>query len=564
MLNNRSTISTTYSTHSVSDVACRGDQVFYLLAKIYFQELQTYLSSVLAKEASEGVSVTRSTARQKLSKLNNLQFHELATDVYDELMRRTAEGHRSFLPVREDFHPRRNQARQKLATLISSKFRDLSSDVYHELKRRYPLLSTEPSSGAVDDSNEAQAVTDDLESLMADLGNMVKPSDDPPASAVGSMEDARYKYELKIALMAKQIKSLELTLNSAEHLEIKNRYEELSDKYNKLLNQHTEQQTAVQDVKSEIRILIDELKNLSEKNERLRIEKEQTEQRVRSITEEANAWRAKYESIRVKSMPSKVAKDVFWIKPTAQGAIDQTTLMEYQRAMDTLMEASRSSSGSDVLTSVRSIVMTCKTITTEVEAHELSRLLAEPDQSSLDEIKKRFSTALSSLLSAATGFAHGLGITPVSLLDAAAITLTMTIVDLVKLLGLGSKEGRLLNPHQLSRFLKNQTDHMVAAVQDLLSALRTNDKNLFDVITPIITIVSNLITTTKQTLQTTEGSRYRSKGMLILKELEKHNEKMMEIRKDSKPTNTAFKRSLAQESHEIAKHVKELVSLLEM
>lgn len=105
---------------------------------------------------------------------------------------------------------------------------------------------------------------------------------------------------------------------------------------------------------------------------------------------------------------------------------------------------------------------------------------------------------------------------------------------------------------------------MVAAVQDLLSALRTNDKNLFDVITPIITIVSNLITTTKQTLQTTEGGRYRSKGMQILKELEKHNQKMMEIRKNSKPTNTAFKRSLAQESHEIAKHVKELVSLLEM
>lgn len=89
----------------------------------------------------------------------------------------------SFLPVREDFHPRRNQARQKLATLISSKFRDLSSDVYHELKRRYPLLLTDPSAGAaVDDSDEEQAVTDDLESLMADLGNMVKPSDEPPAS----------------------------------------------------------------------------------------------------------------------------------------------------------------------------------------------------------------------------------------------------------------------------------------------------------------------------------------------------------------------------------------------
>jgi len=43
-----------------------------------------------------------------------------------------------FLPVREDFHPKRNQARQKLATLPTSRFEDLSSDVYFELSRRYP------------------------------------------------------------------------------------------------------------------------------------------------------------------------------------------------------------------------------------------------------------------------------------------------------------------------------------------------------------------------------------------------------------------------------------------
>ena len=43
-----------------------------------------------------------------------------------------------FLPVREDFHPKRNQARQKLATLPKNRFKDLASDVYFELKRRYP------------------------------------------------------------------------------------------------------------------------------------------------------------------------------------------------------------------------------------------------------------------------------------------------------------------------------------------------------------------------------------------------------------------------------------------
>jgi hypothetical protein len=48
-------------------------------------------------EASEGVPSQRAAARQKLSRLNNLQFHELATDVYDELMRRNADGRSEYL-----------------------------------------------------------------------------------------------------------------------------------------------------------------------------------------------------------------------------------------------------------------------------------------------------------------------------------------------------------------------------------------------------------------------------------------------------------------------------------
>ena len=45
-----------------------------------------------------------------------------------------------FLPVKDEFHPKRNQARQKLATLPQNRFKDLASDVYYELERRYPEL----------------------------------------------------------------------------------------------------------------------------------------------------------------------------------------------------------------------------------------------------------------------------------------------------------------------------------------------------------------------------------------------------------------------------------------
>ncbi|KAI8974031.1 hypothetical protein BD414DRAFT_468647 [Trametes punicea] len=112
------------------------------VARIHFDELSKYLASYLAKEPAN----SRSTARQKLTRLTRQQFQELSTDVYDELMRRqnnTSENEVPFLPVRDDFHPKRNQARQKLATLPTGRFKDLSSDVYYELARRYPEFKEE-------------------------------------------------------------------------------------------------------------------------------------------------------------------------------------------------------------------------------------------------------------------------------------------------------------------------------------------------------------------------------------------------------------------------------------
>ncbi|KAH7921276.1 hypothetical protein BV22DRAFT_1038847 [Leucogyrophana mollusca] len=113
-----------------------------VIARTHFDELSRYLAAYLAKSPAN----SRSTARQKLTRLTRQQFQELSTDVYDELVRRkknSSENEVPFLPVRDDFHPKRNQARQKLATLPTSRFEDLSSDVYFELARRYPEFKDE-------------------------------------------------------------------------------------------------------------------------------------------------------------------------------------------------------------------------------------------------------------------------------------------------------------------------------------------------------------------------------------------------------------------------------------
>ncbi|KAI1870954.1 hypothetical protein JX265_005994 [Neoarthrinium moseri] len=83
-------------------------------------------------------------ARDKLLRLSAVQFLELSTDVYDELLRREKLSRPGpgpkpppFLQPEDNFHPKRNQARQKLSTLGPPRFRDLATDVFCELERRF-------------------------------------------------------------------------------------------------------------------------------------------------------------------------------------------------------------------------------------------------------------------------------------------------------------------------------------------------------------------------------------------------------------------------------------------
>ncbi|KAK6387007.1 component of the polarisome [Exophiala oligosperma] len=91
-------------------------------------------------------------ARDKLLRLSPVQFHELSTDVFDELQRRQAatplpgrpprqQNVPPFLQPRPDFHEKRNQARQKLSSLQAPRFKDLSTDVFCELERRFPQFA---------------------------------------------------------------------------------------------------------------------------------------------------------------------------------------------------------------------------------------------------------------------------------------------------------------------------------------------------------------------------------------------------------------------------------------
>lgn len=160
----------------------------------HYTALKRYLASFLRDETG---NPRPNRARDKLLRLSPVQFLELSTDVYDELLRRQSasgarrsgpggtvqEGAPPFLMPEENFHPKRNQARQKLSTLPPTRFRDLATDVFFELERRFPRFltglpdrSSSPSGGKAAPGRSVQSMVGRGLRLSASRGSVSRTS----------------------------------------------------------------------------------------------------------------------------------------------------------------------------------------------------------------------------------------------------------------------------------------------------------------------------------------------------------------------------------------------------
>ncbi|KAG2226469.1 hypothetical protein INT45_014213 [Circinella minor] len=413
--------------------------------------------------------------------------------------------------------------------------------------------------------------------------------------------------------------------------QLQEEYNRLDDQYRQLEQEHRDQQDAVREVRDEAGHLLEQIKLLSSKNDDLRAEKARSDDRVRQLTEEAQEWQSKYEKSRLELrtlkasslIDSAIPQQTGFIQPTRNGVISHDHILTYQTSIDELLRTARSHKPSNVLSSMQKIVMTCKKVTEEVEEHETRGGLTSMTQSNLYNLKSQFSTALTHLLTAAKNHANGMGISPVSLLDAAAGHMTTVMVDLAKLLGIkpgtasSSNEVPLANmdsnrndtldalsrgpstgsslrrkdsandksnnriaaaaaagdsllPEELSEYLKSETDHIVQTIQRLLAALRSprDAGQVYGIITSLINIVASIMEVCDSTFDSTAGYRYRKQGTLVMSDLQHCKQTLTQMRDSSfgqspEMASSTAKRDLAKEAYEIAKYTKELINIFD-
>lgn len=199
--------------------------------------------------------------------------------------------------------------------------------------------------------------------------------------------------------------------------------------------------------------LIVEVSDLSRRNDELMTSKDSDLVVIRDLDAQLKEYKRKYEQAKTElrsvkgiftftrrsSIPhftfkSTATSALFLQKPkfddqlpvTADGAILDVHLTAFLTAIDSLLSAGRSNAPTRVLTPMKSVVNAVTTILEDVRSH--TRRHSDPE--GLRALEERVEATLSNLVTATKTHATSSGLSPVSLLDAAASHVSAAITEL--------------------------------------------------------------------------------------------------------------------------------------
>lgn len=222
----------------------------------------------------------------------------------------------------------------------------------------------------------------------------------------------------------------------------KRRFDDLDKEHSNLKVELREQRQVTEEVRQEASTFLKEMKAMSEHSGSNWEREEKLTREVHRLEEEVKEWKSRYartktqlRNMRASSLglsihrpdAGRTAKDNEFTQP--DGLVKDVHITKFQISIDELLRVARSGEPSAVLDHMKSVVVTVRHITQDIDAAKSSEDEVTQLQSKL---KSRVSATANNLITASKNFASSNGISPVSLLDAAASHLAAAVVELVR------------------------------------------------------------------------------------------------------------------------------------
>lgn len=218
----------------------------------------------------------------------------------------------------------------------------------------------------------------------------------------------------------------------------------------------SEQQQITEEVRQDASTFLQEMRELSSRSDAAVEKEERLVHQVSTLEAELKDWKSRYartktqlrtlkaSSIGLSAMVSpdisNYARDASFTTP--DGMVKDVHVTKFQLSIDELLQTARRAGSEQTLESMRHVVKCVRAITGDIDSTPLSQMqspnssisgdiLASPEKQQA-KLKSRVSATANNLITATKNHVSSNGISPVSLLDAAASHLSTAVVELVK------------------------------------------------------------------------------------------------------------------------------------
>ena len=225
--------------------------------------------------------------------------------------------------------------------------------------------------------------------------------------------------------------------------EWKARYDNLDKVHQELRSSLLRQDKVTTEVKQEAASFLSQMKALSERSNESQEREENLVRQVHKLEKEIQEWKNRYarkttqaRTLRASAMTvplnqpdtDQVIREEGFA--TQDGLVKDIHVTRFQIAIDELLQSSRGNEPNAVLTSVKSVAIAVRDIT--IDLGDLKPGQNEAMQQR-HKLRVKVSATANNLITASKNFAMSKGLSPVSLLDAAASHLASSIIELIRL-----------------------------------------------------------------------------------------------------------------------------------
>ena len=225
--------------------------------------------------------------------------------------------------------------------------------------------------------------------------------------------------------------------------EWKARHDNLEKVHQELRSTVLRQDKVTTEVKHEAASFLNQMKALSERSNESQEREESLVRQVHKLEKEVQEWKSRYARKRTQTRTLRASTlttslDQAHAGQTVEdkdlraqdGLVKDIHVTRFQIAIDELLQSARADEPNAVLSRVKSVIVAVRDITIDLGDTKPNQDEAMQQR---NRLRVKVSATANNLITASKNFASAKGLSPLSLLDAAASHLTSSIIELIRL-----------------------------------------------------------------------------------------------------------------------------------